>query len=340
MSVPEGPRDAHDRFFKHAFEAPEAMAVLLRRMLPAELLAHLDTSSLRPGPTERTSSRLGGRTTDLGFTIDYVEDGTRYEMFLVVEHQSNPDLDAPLRFLVTSGDVWHAAIKASPSKLSSGRLPVILPLLFTQHPARTTPTRLSMILDVPPSLREIIRLPVEVDAFVDDFSGSVLDDPIADPVTLARVELARAFLHAYKNPESLTEARLATLAPLFDVLVDQPEPLASQDLEALCTYVIRVFGLESTVRRAFETIIRIKRRAREMYATIADSLIAEGRAQGRAEGQARAVLNVLALRNLSIPASTRERVLSAQDESQLDRWLARALNASSADEIFEANNHT
>jgi hypothetical protein len=73
-----------------------------------------------------------------------------------------------------------------------------------------------------------------------------------------------------------------------------------------------------------------------MYATIADSLIAEGRAQGRAEGQARAMLDVLAFRNVPIPASTRERVMTMQDEPQLQCWLARALTVSTADEIFDA----
>ena len=130
---------------------------------------------------------------------------------------------------------------------------------------------------------------------------------------------------------SLTEARLATLMPLFDVLLDQPEPLASQDLEALCTYVIRVFGLDSPVRRAFETIIRSKRRAREMYATIADSLIAEGERRGRA----RAVLGVLEHRSIVIPSSVRERVLSANDERELQRWFDRAFSVTIADQLFD-----
>lgn len=336
MVAPAEPRDAHDRLFKVSFGTPEAMAVLLRRMLPPELLAHLDMRSLRPGPTERTSACLGGRSSDLAFTIDYVEDGARYEILLPVEHQSNPDLGAPLRFLVTSGDLWSGYIKAHPSTLTSGRLPVILPLLFTQHPARATPTRLSMILDVPPSLREGMRLPIELDAFVDDFSGSVLDDPVADRVTLARVELARALLNAYGNPQSLTEARLATLAAQLDVLLDQPEPLASQDLEALCTYVLRVFGPESSVRHAFEATIRNKRRARQMYATIADSLIAEGRAQGLITGQARAVLGVLEHRHVFVPSAVRERVLSTCDEPEVQRWFDRAFSISSADELFDA----
>lgn len=326
MVAPAEPHDAHDRYFKYVFASPEAMAVLLRRMISLELLSHLDVSTLQPAPTERTSSRLGGRSSDLHFTIDYVEDGSRFEIHLAVEHQSNPDLGSPLRFLVAANDIWNDQLKACPGKLPTGRLPVVLPLLFTQHPARTTPTRLSMILDVPPSLRELIRAPIEVIVHADDFSGSVLDDSVADRTVLARVELARAFLHAYKNPGSLTEARMATLVPLFHVLLDQPEPLASNDIEALLTYVVRVFEPGSPVRALVEDAICNKRRAREMYITIADSWIAEGRA--------RSVLEVLELRNLSVPTDVRERVLAMHEEPQLQRWLARALTVSSADEIF------
>jgi hypothetical protein len=81
-------------------------------------------------------------------------------------------------------------------------------------------------------MRARVPSPIELRAYTDDLSGSVLDDAEADPVTLALVELTRALLFARGNPASLTHARLATLAPLFDVLLDQPEPLASQDIHA------------------------------------------------------------------------------------------------------------
>lgn len=338
MVAPAGPHDAHDRLFKYFFVTPVAMAVLLRRMLPSELLGHLDPDSLRSAPTERTSSRLAGRTGDLHFTVGYLEDGIRSALHLAVEHRSTPDPGAPLRFVARATDIWHDHIKAEPDACARARLPVVLPLLFTQHPARSTPTRLSMILDVPPSLREILRVTVEVVVFADDFSGSVLDDPVADPVVLARVELARAFLHAYRNPGSLTEARMATLAPFFDVLLGQDEPLATNDIDALLTYVVRVFEESSPVRAVLEAAIRNKRRVREMYVTIADSWFAEGRAEGLSEGQARAVLGVLEHRALFVPESVRERVLSSRDEPELQRWFHRAFSVTSAEEIFDPTN--
>lgn len=332
MAALLGLHDAHDRVFKYFFGAPAAMAVLLRRMLPAELLLCLDPESLRPAPTERTSPQLRGHAGDLHFTVDYVEDGIRSELHLAVEHRSTPDPSAPLRFLVRACDIWHDHLKTNANACATATLPVVLPLLLTQHPARSTPTRLSMILNVPPSLRELLRITVEVVVLADDFSGSVLDDPVAEPIVLARVELARAFLHAYKNPESLTEERMKTLAPLLDLLMDQDEPLASNDIGALLTYVVHVFDEASPVRKALEDAIRSKRRVREMYTTIAESWFRDG----ERKGQARSVLGVLEHRNVVVPEPVRERVLASRDELQLQRWLARALSISTIDDLFDS----
>jgi hypothetical protein len=176
--------------------------------------------------------------------------------------------------------------------------------------------------------------------FTDDLSGSVLDDPYADPATLAVVELTRALLHAHENPASLTRERLATLARLFEMLLDQPEPLATNDVRTLLTYVL---ALEegSPVRELIASALR--GRSRQMYVSGADALVAkgkkkglsEGRRLGQSEGLARAVLEVLALRSLKIPASLRRRVSSCRDEQQLRRWLERAITVASVAEVFD-----
>lgn len=84
-----------------------------------------------------------------------------------------------------------------------------------------------------------------------------------------------------------------------------------------------------------------------MYVSGANALIAKGKKQGhrmglsegrrlgQSEGLARAVLDVLAHRSLSIPASLRRRVSSCRDEQQLGRWLERAITKSSVVEIFD-----
>ena len=250
------------------------------------------------------------------------------------------------------GEIWHEHLSDHPE---IKRIPLIVPIVFTQPAARNTPTLLSEILDVPPHLRAVFPSPIEVKVLVDDLSGSVLDDPEADPVTLAFVELARAFLYAHGNPASLTKERLAELAPLFDVVLGQKEPLATNDVRALLTYVLSVFAEGSPVRGLVQRAIR--GRPREMFVSIADSLVAKGRkaglsegrkaglsegrkaglSEGRQAGLARAVLRLLEHRFSSVPRAVRKRVSSSLDEQELLTWFDRAVAASSVEDIFDAD---
>jgi hypothetical protein len=134
---------------------------------------------------------------------------------------------------------------------------------------------------------------------------------------------------------------LAELAPLFDVLLDQREPLASQDVRALLTYVLRAFPEGSPVRVLVRDAIRGRPKA--MFVSIADSLVAKGRKaglsagrkEGLSKGLARALLHLLSRRSLPVPASIRKRVSSSHDEHQLLRWLDRAATATSIEEVFD-----
>jgi Putative transposase, YhgA-like len=343
MAARAGPRDVHDRLWKRVFSRKAAFAVELRRMLPPELLAHLDLGTLARYPTERIDERLHGRISDLCFTADFIDGERRLPAIFPAEHYSTPTPSFPLRAIVSAGEILYEHLAEHPH---AKVFPLIVPLVFTQPGAQGTPTQLSTILDVPPQVRERFPSPIEVRAYVDDFSGSVLDDPYADPATLALVELTRAFLYAYDNPSSLTPARLAVLAPLFDVLLDQPEPLAAErDVHALLTYVLRAFPKGSPVRALVENAL--PRRPRKMFISIADSLVAKGErrgarkghraglSEGERRGLARAVLGVLEHRSVSIPEAVRRRVFTSRDEHQLQRWFDRAFAATTAEEIFD-----
>jgi hypothetical protein len=61
---------------------------------------------------------------------------------------------------------------------------------------------------------------------------------------------------------------------------------------------------------------------------------AEGEARGEARGQAAAVLKVLESRGVAVSEAQRQQILRCQDLDRLDRWLRRAIEASSADEAL------
>lgn len=58
-----------------------------------------------------------------------------------------------------------------------------------------------------------------------------------------------------------------------------------------------------------------------------------GKEIGEARGEGRAVLTVLEARGVAVPDDVRDRILGCTDLGQLDRWLRRALTATTAEDV-------
>ena len=61
----------------------------------------------------------------------------------------------------------------------------------------------------------------------------------------------------------------------------------------------------------------------------------EGEKKGRAEGEARALLTVLRVRGMAVSSATRERILAEKNPSRLERWLKKALQATSLAQVLD-----
>ncbi|MFO0755281.1 MAG: hypothetical protein U0359_02245 [Byssovorax sp.] len=61
---------------------------------------------------------------------------------------------------------------------------------------------------------------------------------------------------------------------------------------------------------------------------------AEGRAEGESTGEARALLAALRVRGIAVPEAARARILAERDVDLLERWVERAVVASSLDEVL------
>lgn len=62
---------------------------------------------------------------------------------------------------------------------------------------------------------------------------------------------------------------------------------------------------------------------------------AEGEARGTAAGEARALLAVLAARDIDVPEAVRERITGCTDLDQLEAWVRRAATATSVHDLFD-----
>jgi hypothetical protein len=102
-------------------------------------------------------------------------------------------------------------------------------------------------------------------------------------------------------------------------------------------------SLNEAARRALETMMK----GYEYQSDFAKKYIALGRDEGRDEGRvegrdegrveeaARSVLTVLRVRGITVPDAPRERILAQKDPERLERWLEKAIVATSLGEVLD-----
>jgi hypothetical protein len=132
-----------------------------------------------------------------------------------------------------------------------------------------------MFHEAPPTSPNSFALVIRVVLDPKDLADAALRDTEADPQTRALVSLTCTLLHASDHPEFLTEERLSRMAPLLHAVLDQDEPAACNDLQALWEFVDECFASESPVRTIFADVVA--ERSNERFASIlAGSVVALG----------------------------------------------------------------
>jgi hypothetical protein len=117
-----------------------------------------------------------------------------------------------------------------------------------------------------------------------------------------------------------------------------PAILKLDDDKAKLYYDLMYDFLGEAARREIETM-----KGYEYQSDFAKKYVAEGRtegltqglAQGRAHEAARNLLSVLRVRGIAVPDAVRERILAQADPERLERWLEKAVVATSASEVFD-----
>ncbi|WP_437630319.1 hypothetical protein [Sorangium sp. So ce854] len=111
-----------------------------------------------------------------------------------------------------------------------------------------------------------------------------------------------------------------------------PMPQAAgldQERRALYADVV-LSSLNAAARRTLEAMMKS---GYQYQSEFARSYVAKGQIEAKAHD----VLAVLEARGLEIPVEVRECVLASTDLAELDRWLRRAVVASSAREVLATN---
>src|SRR5689334_3764797 len=100
MAPPSGPGEPgnpHDALFRRIFEQPEHAAAELRAVLPRELLARTDLSTLRLVSGTFVDAELTQSQSDLLFSVQLGDKPAL--LYVLFEHQSTVDELMPFRIL-------------------------------------------------------------------------------------------------------------------------------------------------------------------------------------------------------------------------------------------------
>ena len=320
----------HDQLFKAIFSDSVEVAALVRDIFPPEVVGLLDLDGIEAQPSHFIDEALRAHLSDLGFRIPWRQGG-HVHLGLLVEHQSSPDPEMPLRALRYTLRAWEAA-QAEPRP--PGRLPLVITLVVFHGPRPwSTPRALSELYDAPPEAIERLRpyLP-ELKLLLEDLT--VTDDaalPCDDGGKLALLLLR----HAHMNDvwDTIDEHRA-----LLQALLRRRGPLPTLQILRYVMNVSEQAPSEALKRRLFQDL---PGDVKEEVMTYADMLRQEGEQRGRQLGKEEArhgafvtsLTRILHARFGPLPSWVLGR-LETFDEGTLLELMSQAVSAASLEALL------
>jgi predicted transposase/invertase (TIGR01784 family) len=307
----------HDALFKAVFSDPANAAGELRSVLPKAIVDATDWSTLTLEPGSFVDDELSDRHTDLLFSANRRGGGTAL-VYLLFEHQSSPDPWMALRLLVYMVRVWESYRKAQAEAKS---LPPVVPVVLYQGDTGWATRTLAGLVEGGDAFAAFVP---DFAFVLDDLRGAS-DEALRDRAISVHAKVALALMREARTDGALVDVLVRWMEELREL---QSQPTGASALGLLLRYIAEVRdgsieGLRATVRQLGPV-------AEEAMMTMAEQWRQEGKAEGRAES----IFAVLSARSLAVTADLRARVLACRDVAVLDRWLAAAVTATSADDIF------
>ncbi|MFL5346732.1 MAG: Rpn family recombination-promoting nuclease/putative transposase [Hyalangium sp.] len=314
----------HDLFVRYTFDHPERAAAELRAVLPPEVAAQVDWSSLRRESGSVVDAELRERQSDLLFSARLCG-GEPLLLYLLLEHQSSVDkwmAFRMLRYVMRQLERWRQ------QHPESEKLPVVLPVVMYHGPEGrwTAARRMEELFHLPAEAVEIWReLVPRFEYRLDDLTAEreeALQARAGSPMVVLTLLLLRS-----GRSEHL-DVLLEAWSPVLAEVMASPE--GPEDLRAVAHYLHNV-GSEGAIEGLWRVLDWVGRRQREeqVMAPFTVPILEEARVRGVNEGFAQGVLRILASRGISVDEGTRQRILECKDPAILDRWFDRALQATS-----------
>jgi hypothetical protein len=319
----------HDLFARFTFSHPERAAAELRTLLPPEVVARVDWSTLHREPSSVVDPELRERQSDLLFSAQF-HGGQPLLLYFLLEHQSSVDrwmAFRMLRYVVRQLEHW---LQQHPD---SSVLPLIIPVVMYHGPESgwTAPRRVEDLFHLPDDAAERWQALVpRFEYLVDDLTAEREEalmaraGPPLVPLTLLLLRFGRS-----EKLALMLEGWKALLAKVI------ASPGGQEELHAILHYLLRVGdkAAQGRIQHVLQSVAN-EQRAEEWMTTIAEDLIEKGWVKGMAQGRAEDVLRILSKRGITVDDRTRQLILGCADLETLDQWFDRALTATRLSDLM------
>jgi predicted transposase YdaD len=305
-----------------------------------DLLGQMDFARLAVDPTSYVASDFRHVESDLVLTVPLRtgrgRKGKTLTLYILIEHQSEPDRLMALRVLDYMTQIWKAQARAWGQRhgsLASVRLQPILPVVFYTGTHRWAKIgRLvdliemgSLVEDVTPAYKPLFvnlpDLPAEELGTTGGCFGWVL----------RLVQQRRSGRGRFEGLLGQVVGRLEAIPP-----EDRLRWLELLSYVHALVYHERAEGERRPTLELVEASVRTdehRQEVREMRRTIADALRDEGRQEGVVAGKRETLLSHLRQRFKELPQETERRIETTSDVQQLNLWLSRLLTAKTLEEL-------
>ncbi len=293
--------------------------LLLRAILPHELVSEIEWSTLKVEPGTFIDVALTSQFTDLLFSA--AAEGELALLYLIVEHQSTVDSMMAFRLLHYLTRLWARWLRAHPT---AKRLPRVVPIvIYAGEKPWDAATAVEDLVDGP-----MTSWTPRMTFLLEDLSG-VSDDALGQRgLGLAGQITLRCLLRLPRSSDPIGELR--RLSHLLRQLLAGPHGL--QRFVTVLEYLSRVANVAlSDVR----TLVRdVSPRDEETtMTTLAERMGQEARHQTAVEITLRQ-LRLKFAREQPLPEAVVARV-EAGTEAELERWSEPFVFATTLDQVFD-----
>jgi predicted transposase YdaD len=309
----------HDKVFRRTFRRVAHARGVLRQLVGQDIAQQLDWRSLRVEPGTYVEEALRDRMSDLLFSVRFRGSERRALVYLLWDHQRQPDRMMPLRLHNYGGRALYDYTQRRDA--IPGYVPTLIPLLVYQGPGDWPgPYLLSELSHLPGEPAPPVFM--DLSMIVHDLHDDSL--PPSELTVLAKTTFGLLRLAAL---EELVVANAARIAGWLD---EVHETYGYDDYRVLMEYVAAA-GKETGMIEAI--VEHTGEGAKRAAMSTLDWLRAKAWQEGCQEGARTLLLRQLELRFGTVPARARAKVRAATP-SQVECWALRVVTAASLAEVL------